>query len=101
MRFKSGEAMSEISQNQFRVDIEDFAISFADEVARAIEFRIEHDCLDNVENRLRQHGYVKERTCHIIHNDTIDEDECDVCGSALGYRYEANYCCSCGAKVVE
>lgn len=55
--------MSELTRDALTNDITDFCIDFANEVIESIEFRIEHEMLDNVEDRLRKHGYVKERTC--------------------------------------
>jgi len=65
--------------------------------------------LDDVEKRLNEHGWFKERTCTPVYPNDSDFREmpiarCSECKRPIMY-YElsdklANYCHYCGAKVV-
>lgn len=76
------------------------------EHARVIDYRLEHEMLDAVEDRLNKQGWFKERTCTMDKAYWDDGQstwgcKCSSCGNRFEYETGIawDYCPNCGARV--
>ena len=71
---------------------------FAKQAAREINFKVEAAIMDEL---LRLNGYVPERRCKYIWDADRHVWFCSECGGLEPCSDSVNYCCDCGAKVVQ
>ena len=87
-----------MNKENLTISIEDYIVDTANEYAEAIEYRIEHDALDNVESRLNQHGWFK---VHETKFPALPDGTCYCYKCGTNLPWVPSFCPDCGAKRVE
>ena len=100
--------MGEIS---YKVELPDPYQNAYERVIMEFERRMRSREMEGIEAALKEHGFVKERTCQFTY-EGVDESwqgdelypvntvKCTACGALVYDVNPRNYCPNCGARVV-